>query len=85
MAFKKNSNTGSLKYEVVEKCGTVAERANGEKLEVRYISWNGRTPKYDIRPWRVDEEGKEVCGKGLTLSGEELEALSELLQKMGEE
>ena len=84
MAIRKDPKN-NVKCEVVEKCGVVSERANGEKLEVRYISWNGKPPKYDIRPWRVDDDGNETCGKGLTLTGEELEKLGNLIQKMEEE
>ena len=84
MAIKKSNTTESAKplYEVVEKCGVLSE--NGEwKTELRYVSWNGREPKYDIRPWKDDADG-EKCGKGITLTGDELEALLGILKGMEE-
>ena len=87
MAFKKsNGNTKgneSPSYEVLEKCGVIS--TNGEwKTELRFISWNGREPKYDIRPWKDEPDG-EKCGKGITLTGEELESLMNLLNQIASE
>lgn len=80
MAIKKSTNT--IEYTVTEKCGVVSTNEDtGWSLEVRRVSWNGREPKYDIRTWK-EEDGKEICGKGITLTGEELEALSKLLDEM---
>ena len=81
MAFKK-SNVVKIEptYEVLEYCGTISTNGNW-KTELRYISWNGREAKYDLRPWKDDPDG-EKCGKGITLTGEELEALLELLKIM---
>ena len=86
MAIKKNGSESRIKYDVLEKCGIIAERNGGWNLELRYMSWNDKEPKYDIRTWKTDEEtGEERCNKGLTLSGEELEALGELIMKLAEE
>ncbi len=40
------------------------------------INLNGGAPKYDIRDWAPEHE---KMGKGVTLSGEELMKLKELL------
>lgn len=84
MAIKKSGNTtnNEIKYEVIEKCGVISERNGGYTLELRYVSWNGGEPKYDIRTWKTKDDGTEVCGKGITLSGEELEALGEIITKL---
>ena len=84
MAIKKNNVKEEIKYEVIEKCGVISERNGGYTLELRYVSWNNKPPKYEIRPWKVNDEGKEVCTKGITLTGEELEALGELIKGMEE-
>lgn len=84
MAIKKSNakaNEG-INYEVVEKCGVITERNGGYALELRYVSWNGGEPKYDIRAWKTKDDGTEVCGKGITLSGEELESLGEVITKL---
>ncbi len=86
MAIRKTAKKETeINYEVVENCGTIAERKGGYALELRYISWNGSDPKYDIRPWKTTDQGEEICGKGITLSGEELESLGGIIQKMMEE
>ena len=74
-----------IKYEVIEKLGVLGERkgkgGRTETLELRYVAWNGRDPKYDIRPWYVDEEGNEGMSKGVTMSGDELLKLREILDE----
>ncbi len=74
-----------FKYEVIEECGELAARSNGDIVKLRYISWNGRDPKYDLRVWGTDDEGNERCGKGVGLSGEELEELYNLIGKLMED
>ena len=83
MQIKKSAAKANaeINYKVIEECGTVAERKGGYELKLRYLSWNGRDPVYDLRPWKVTDTGEEVCGKGITLSGEELEALVNLVKE----
>lgn len=87
MAFKKSSKTTNSvtepTYEVLEECGTISSNSRGWETKLRYISWNGNAPKYDIRPWKEDENG-EKCGKGITLTGEELENLLAILKRIEE-
>ena len=76
-----------IKYEVLEECGSLGKRQNDREVKLRYMSWNGRPPKYDLRPWYEDEDGNERCGKGIEggLTGEELEELYNLIGKLMEE
>ena len=86
MAIKKtNKADESIKMEIIEKCGVIAERNGGYTLELRYISWNGGDPKYDIRTWKTKDDGTEICGKGITLAGEELENLGNIIAEMAKE
>jgi hypothetical protein len=91
MAIKNTGSTAKneeVKYEVLEKCGVISTRKgrNGDStLELRYVAWNGNDPKYDIRPWYLDDDGNEKCAKGITLSGEELEKLGEIITILAEE
>lgn len=83
MAIRKSVKAESqINCEVIERCGVISERNGGYTLELRYVSWNGGDPRYEIRPWKTKDDGTEVCGKGITLSGEELEALGELIVKL---
>ena len=83
MAIKKSGKAKDegIKYEVLEKCGVISTNSSGWNTELRYIAWNGNDPKYDIRSWKETEDG-EKCGKGITLTGEELEALGNIIKGM---
>ena len=48
----------------------------GWTKELNKISWNGGTPKYDIREWAPEHE---KMGKGVTLTEEEASKLKALL------
>jgi hypothetical protein len=63
-------------YEVTEELGVLSETAKGWTKELNLVSWNGREPKYDIREW---SPGREKMGKGVTLSGDEVAALKDIL------
>lgn len=65
-----------FKYDIVEEIGVLSENAKGWRKELNLISWNGATPKYDIREWAPDHE---KMGKGITLTKEELSALKKLI------
>lgn len=65
-----------IKYDIVEELGVLSESAKGWTKELNLISWNGGTPKYDIRDWAPEHE---KMGKGVTLSEEEARKLAELL------
>ena len=85
MAIRKGNVTTKKEFtmEVIEKCGVLS--TNGTTtLELRYVSWNGAEPKYDLRPWIKTADG-EKAGKGVTLTGEELEMLGEIIEGIKEE
>lgn len=73
------ANSDAPTYKVLDEIGTLGKRGAWE-VKVRYMSWNGKEPRYDIRTWKDDEDG-EKCGKGIGLSGEELLALRDLLME----
>lgn len=68
-----------IKYEIIEHIGVLSESPRGWKKELNRISWNGSTPKYDIRDWAPEYE---KMGKGVTLTDEEAKKLAALLQKV---
>ena len=65
-----------IKYEITESLGVLSENSKGWKKELNLISWNEREPKYDIRDW---SENHEKMGKGVTLTGEEIKKLRDIL------
>lgn len=71
----------NISYEILRTVAVLSEGANGWRKEMNLISWNGRTPKYDIRDWSAN---REKMGKGVTLSEQELQVLIEALGKNDE-
>ncbi|WP_239257176.1 YdbC family protein [Listeria ilorinensis] len=65
-----------IEYEIVEHIGVLSENAKGWRKELNLVSWNGRTPKYDLRDWAPEHE---KMGKGITLTKEEVAELKKIL------
>ncbi len=66
-----------FKYEITEELGVLSESRSGWKREVNLVSWNGATPKLDIRDWAP---GHEKMGKGISLSSDEIKSLKAILE-----
>lgn len=70
-----------VKKEIIEHIGVISSAESGWKTELNLISWNDGVAKYDLRPWKDDHS---KCGKGATLTPEELFKLKDLLNsKLG--
>ncbi len=65
-----------IKFEIKQQIGTISESGKGWTKELSLISWNGGSPKYDIRDWAPDHE---KMGKGITLTEEEVRTLYKIL------
>ena len=65
-----------IKFNIAKHFGVISEGTNGWKMELNMVSWNGRTPKLDVRDW---SQGHEKMGKGVTLTREEAEKMVSLL------
>ena len=64
-------------YEIIEEIGQVGKpTASGWSTRLNLISWNGGTPKLDIRSWNED---MSRMGKGVSLSKEDAKDLAILL------
>lgn len=68
-----------IKYERIEEIGVLSEGARGWRKELNLVSWNGATPKFDLRDWAPDHE---KMGKGITLTKEEAKELARLLNSV---
>jgi len=66
----------NFSYEVVKHFGVISQEKSGWQKELNLVSWNGRTPKLDIRDWAPN---REKMGKGVTLTMEEAAELAKLL------
>ena len=69
----------AIQYTIVEHIGVISKGASGWQKELNLVSWNDRPAKYDLRDWSKDHE---KMGKGLTLSEEEVTALTALLASL---
>lgn len=67
---------GIINFEIVELIAKIGE-AGKWNLELNRVSWNGKPPKYDLRAWSEDHS---KCGKGVTLTEEEVRALKYVLE-----
>lgn len=67
-----------FRYEIIEHIGVIGEDKYGWTKELNIISWNDRGPKYDIRFWAP---GHKYMSRGMTLTKEEFENLSALINK----
>ena len=68
-------NEGSVTFEIKEHIGIISENDSGWNKELNIVSWNGGTPKYDIRDWDIDHER---MSKGITLMDRELRRVVDL-------
>jgi hypothetical protein len=66
-----------ITFEIVKTYGVISEEKGGWRKELNLVSWNGRTPKFDIRDWSPDHE---KMGKGITLTEEQAAKLVELFK-----
>lgn len=69
-----------FKYEITKHIATLSE-SNGYTVEVNMISYNDKEPKLDIRKW---DRNKDVMLKGISLSADEVKALTEALKEICE-
>lgn len=71
-------------YEINEEFGTeIISEGGNSFVGLRKISWNGREEKVDIRKYMVNSDGNEIMGKGISLSEEEANTLTNTLVDKG--
>lgn len=81
MAIRKTTKkVTDTKYTVIEDCGRIGN------IRLTYGKWNDNDEKYDLRTWYKNKDtGEERAGKGIGLTGEQLEELYKILKEMVEE
>ena len=40
-----------ISFDILKCFGVISEEKGGWKKELNLVSWNGRSPKFDIRDW----------------------------------
>lgn len=66
-----------IEYKIVDTIAILSHK-NAWTLELNIIKWGDNAPKFDIRTWNEDHT---KCGKGITLTDEEAQALVSALQQ----
>lgn len=65
----------NITFEIREHLGIITKFESGWNRELNIISWNGKTPKYDVRDW---DPYHERMRKGLTFHEAEMRKLVDL-------
>ena len=68
-------NESNVTFEIKEHIGVIASNDSGWNKELNIVSWNGGTPKYDVRDWDPDHER---MSKGITLLDRDMRTLVNL-------
>ena len=66
-----------IQYEIIREIAVLSKSNSGYTKEINLISWNGNEPKYDIRSFSPN---REKCGKGITLTEQEVKMLLKALK-----
>ena len=74
-----NDTGREISFDIVEEIGVLTTYTTGWSKELNLVSWNDREPKYDIREWAPEHT---KMGKGVTMSGDEIILLRDLLNEI---
>lgn len=84
MAIRKSTKanrTVNNAYTTIETCGHITNN-----IRLTYGKWGDNAEKYDLRSWYKDKvTDEEKPGKGISLTGEQLEVLYNVLKAMVED
>ena len=79
---ERNGN-GEFTFEIKEYLGALTDvNDNGWRRELNLVSWNGGTPKLDIREWSADHTR---MSRGLTLTEEQGIRVAQLIAQRARE
>ena len=68
----------AIQYNIIEEIAEISQGSRGWTKQLNLVSWDGGTPKYDIRSWAPD---RAHMGKGVTLTEAEARAVYEALKE----
>lgn len=74
-------DNSSFRYEITDRIAVLADNGSGTTKELNRVSYNGSTPKYDLRSWYRSSEGEKLL-KGLTLTDDEARSLKAALNNI---
>ena len=71
--------TDDFEFEIIENIAVLSTQKSGWTKELNLISFNGSSPKYDLRTWDPEHQ---TMGKGITLSKEEMNILRDAIDEI---
>lgn len=71
-----------LKCEIIEHYGVISGAGSSMEIQLNLISWGGKSPRYDLRAWKMDDGERKQAYKGITFGNEELKRLKVILEGM---
>lgn len=66
-------------FKIEDHFGVLSSSNTGWTRELNLVAWNGCPPKFDLRDW--DREHK-VMSRGITMTRDEIDVLSQILNSM---
>lgn len=82
MTEHERGNREEITFEIRENIAVLNTNNNGWTREVNLVSWNGATPKVDVREWSPEHDR---MSKGITLTEAEAEKFARAIgQRMME-
>lgn len=72
------NETPEISFTIEKHLGIITSYKTGWNKELNLVTWNGGTPKYDIRDWDPEHEH---MSRGITLHREEALKMLALLEK----
>ena len=71
-------NVKEISYKIIEQIGVIS-KTNMYTKELNIISWNGREPVFDVRMWKIGNDGEKIPLKGISMNKRDLFELNKLL------
>ena len=69
----------AARYEITEQIAVISENDFGGSLELNKVRWNGKSEKWDLRRWQIDESGEHVPHSGVAMTDREWAMLQKIL------
>ena len=66
-------------FVITKHVATLSEKKDGETLELNHVRWNGKSEKWDLRRWGVDENGNRIAFKGVAMTDCEWAMLQKII------
>lgn len=74
-------NVKEISYKIIKQIGVIS-KTNMYTKELNIISWNGREPVFDVRMWKIGNDGEKIPLKGISMNKRDLFELNKFLDNV---